>query len=228
MKQVLNAVIAFLLLLATTSAYSQGNSSKVSNGQVKQIISKWSAKPKEVANAMIAKYGNPNEATANLLIWYNNGPWKKTILYKEEVPHDFPKAHTDLLQQFIDYKTPVDKFDDLAQYDGSVIVERTKGEISARCDKEEMNFLALNLANDVATGNKTVEEARAYYAKAAMAFMKGQKDPYTTGLKFTVAHGGTADPDMPAAGMAMIPHGQPGHVCGPDCPMMKEKMKSNR
>lgn len=25
--------------------------------------------------------------------------------------------------------------------------------------------------------------------------------------------------------MAMIPHGQKGHVCGPDCPMMKEKMK---
>lgn len=89
-----------------------------------------------------------------------NGPWKRTILYKEEIPHDFPKPHTDLLQQFIDYKTPVDKFDELATYDGSVIVERTKGEISARCDKEEMNFLALNLANDVATGNKTVEEAR--------------------------------------------------------------------
>lgn len=199
MKQVLNAAIAFLLLLATThSGYSQGNSNKVSTGQVKQITSKWSAKPKEVANAMIKKYGNPNEATVNLLIWYNNGPWKRTILFKEEIPHDFPKHHTDLLQQFIDYKVPVDKFSDLAQYDGSVIVERTKGEISARCDKEEMNFLALNLANDVATGSKTIEEARMYYAKAAMAFMKGEKDPYTQGLKFTVAHGGTADPDMPA------------------------------
>ncbi len=27
-----------------------------------------------------------------------------------------------------------------------------------------------------------------YYAKAAMAFMKGQKDPYTQGLKFTISH----------------------------------------
>jgi len=25
--------------------------------------------------------------------------------------------------------------------------------------------------------------------------------------------------------MAMIPHGQQGHVCGPDCPVMKAKMK---
>ncbi len=78
----------------------------------------------------------------------------------------------------MDYKAPRDKYNDLASFDGSVIVERTKGEISARCDKEEMNFLALNLANDVATERKTVEEARAYYAKAAMDFMQGKMDPY--------------------------------------------------
>lgn len=198
MKKVLNAAIMLLLTATTTTGYSQGNSNKANAGQVKQIISKWSAKPKEIANDMIKKYGNPNETTASMLIWYNNGPWKKTILYKEEISHNFPMPHTDLLQQFIDYKTSADKFDDLAQYDGSVVVERTKGEISARCDKEAMNFLALNLANDVATGNKTVEEARMYYAKAAMAFMKGEKDPYTQGLKFNVSHGGTADPDMPA------------------------------
>ncbi|MEX2153654.1 MAG: hypothetical protein WD825_09970 [Gemmatimonadaceae bacterium] len=58
------------------------------------------------------------------------------------MPHSFPKPHTDLLEQFIDYRVPVDKYDELAAYDGSVIVERTKGEISARCDKEAMNFLA--------------------------------------------------------------------------------------
>jgi hypothetical protein len=198
-KKIFGIAIALLFIFFTAiSGYGQNNSGKVSSGQVKQIISGWSAKPKEVADAMIKKYGTPNEVTANMLIWYNNGPWKRTILYKEEIPHDFPKPHTDLLQQFIDYKVPVNKFSDLAQYDGSVIVERTKGEISARCDKEEMNFLALNLANDVATGNKTVDEARAYYAKTAMAFMKGQKDPYTQGLQFTVPHGNTGDPDIPA------------------------------
>ena len=35
---------------------------------------------------------------------------------------NFPKPHIDLLQQFIDYKSPLDKFDDLAQYGGSIIV----------------------------------------------------------------------------------------------------------
>ena len=68
--------------------------------------------------------------------------------------------HPDLLEQFIDYQAPPEMYDELAVYDGSVIVERTKGEISARCDKEEMNFLAINLANDVAIGERTPDEAR--------------------------------------------------------------------
>ena len=64
-----------------------------------------------------------------MVAWHNNGPWKRSIVYKEEVTHLFPKKHVDVLQQFIDYKVPVDKFDDIASYDGSVIVERTKGEM---------------------------------------------------------------------------------------------------
>ncbi len=51
--------------------------------------------------------------------------------------------HTDLLEQFIDYKVPLDKYDDLAKFDGSVGVNRTKGELSARCDAEAHNLLAL-------------------------------------------------------------------------------------
>jgi hypothetical protein len=31
------------------------------------------------------------------------------VLYRDEVPHNFPKPHTDVLEQFIDYRVPVDK-----------------------------------------------------------------------------------------------------------------------
>jgi len=161
------------------------------------MIADWPATPQKVAREMIAKYGPPHEATSSMLVWHSNGPWKRTILSRAEVPHEFPMTHTDLLEQSIDYRVPPDRFDELAAYDGSVIVERTKGEMSARCDKEEMNFLALNLANDVATGTKTVAEAREFYAKTAMAFKEGKKDPYTQGLQFTVGKGGTGDPDKP-------------------------------
>ena len=157
----------------------------------------WPAKSREAALAMARRYGEPAEATASMLIWNRTGPWKRTIVYREEIPHSFPKPHTDLLEQFIDYRVPVELYDDLAAYDGSVIVERTKGEISARCDQEEMNFLAINLANDVATGRRTVQQAREEYARQAMAFMNQQPASYTEGLKFTVPSGGTRDADAP-------------------------------
>jgi hypothetical protein len=166
------------------------------------VLSGWPTKPQEVGREMIQKYGQPDEMTASMLVWNGKGLWKRTILYREEVPHHFPMKHTDLLEQFVDYRVPPEKFDELARYDGSVIVERTKGEISARCDKEEMNFLALNLSDDIVKGKRTVEAARDFYAKTAMAFKEGKKDPYTQGLRFTVANGGTADPDREAM-MAM-------------------------
>lgn len=160
-------------------------------------IAGWPATPKEVAMKTIAKYGQPNEATPSMLVWHDNGPWKKTVVFREEVKHDFPGPHTDLMQQWIAYKVPLDKYDDMAQYDGSVVIERTTGMISARCDKEEANFLAINLAHDVATGKRSATAARAFYADTVAKLMKGEKPAYTQSLQFRVASD-TADPDKPA------------------------------
>ncbi|MDQ3445689.1 MAG: hypothetical protein M3496_05860 [Pseudomonadota bacterium] len=164
---------------------------------VMQMVSSWPEASRMATEAMIKKYGPPNEVTATRLIWINNGPWKETIISKEEVDHQFPMAHKDVMEQIIDYKVSPDKFDDLAKYDGSVIVERTKGTMSARCDKEEANFLALNLAHDIARNNKTVAQAREYYARAMKESMSGKMDPYMQKLQFT-AQTRTADADQPA------------------------------
>ena len=59
----------------------------------------------------------------------------------------------------------MDKFTPLAEFDGSVVVERTAGEVSARCHDEQANFLVLNLMHEIVTGTKSVQEARDYDAK---------------------------------------------------------------
>lgn len=162
---------------------------------VEQIIAGWKSKPQEVARTVIAKYGQPQEATAMRLVWHNNGPWKRTELVNEEIPHDFPKPHPDMLKQTISYQVPTDKYDELAEYDGSVIVERTKGEISARCDKEEANFLALNLANEIVTGKKGVKDARQFYAEAVIQM----KHPdYMKGFLFQASRADQGDADHAA------------------------------
>lgn len=197
---------AVLLVLGSGSAvYGQQTfTTTITQTSIDQWIADWPAKPREVAGKVIAKYGLPQEVTPTMLIWNNNGPWKRTILYREEVAHDFPKPHTDLLEQFVNYRVPTDKFDELAAYDGSVIVERTKGEMSARCDQEPMNFLALNLAHDIVTGQRTVAEARKFYADTAAAAMRGETPTYIQSLRFSPNLNRTADRDIPFTPRAMV------------------------
>jgi len=198
------AVVVIAAGYMSVSVNSQVNKNKASSAMTKNVLDGWTGMPRDAAMKLIAKYGQPDEATASMLVWKNNGEWKCTKVYRDEVPHSFPAPHTDFLEQTIDYRVPPSKFSDLAEYDGSVIVERTKGEMSARCDKEELNRLALNLANDVATGKRSVSDARKFYAMTAMAFKEGKSDPYLEALQFKSMSGQmTADADMPAK-MPMI------------------------
>lgn len=193
-KQIRNFALIVIALAFIHSAQAQE----------KVNVDDWPETAKEAANAMMEKYGEPHEHTESLLIWYDTAPFTKTVVYKEEVQHDFPMPHKDVLEQFINYDVPVDKFDDLARYDGSVIVERTKAIMSARCDKEGANLLALNLAHDIIEGNRDVEEARQYYADAIMKMMQGQKDDYLTSLQFDTPNRKINNPDETVLDMSKV------------------------
>lgn len=163
------------------------------------LVATWPEASRTAAADMMMKYGPPQEVTADTLVWRGNGPWKWTILSRVESDHAFPAPHKDVLEQAIDYKVPLDRYDDLARYDGSVHVRRTQGELSARCDMEGLNLLAINLAHDVAQGRRSVDQARDYYARAVTAMKaSGRVDPYMQGLAFK-AMAMTADSDTPAS-----------------------------
>ena len=175
---------------------------KVTPQAIETIVTGWPDKQREVAKHIIEKYGLPNGGTTtNRLIWLEHGPWKYSIICREEIPHNFPLKHMDILEQAIDYRVPPDKCNELAAYNGSVTVRRTKGELAAMCDKEAMNFLALNLAHDIIIGKLSVEAARQAYTAAAVAFMKGEQPPYTQALQFQVPQKNTGDPDQVTATM---------------------------
>jgi hypothetical protein len=195
MKQAVQGTVRALAKEMTGTGGERPTPGTVDQETVDLVLNTWGDIPQKAARRMVERYGLPNEATPSRMIWFDNGPWKRTIVYRDEVPHNFPKPHTDVLEQFVDYRAPVDKFSDLARFDGSVIVERTKGEVSARCDMEEMNFLALNLAHEIATGERTVDDAREFYAETATAFMMGNPSPYTNGLQFQSRSDGAADLD---------------------------------
>ena len=161
------------------------------------VLAAWPMKQRETATMLIGKYGNPDIVGDRMLVWFDTGPFTKTALLRDGAPHDFPMAHVDYLTQTVLYRVPADRVDDLFEYDGSVWVHRTRGELSAQCDVEAMNFLALNLAHDIGSGRRSVADARAFYARTAMEFKQGNRSsPYVTGLMFR-SGANAADPDKP-------------------------------
>lgn len=155
----------------------------------------WPEESREAAQLVIDKYGDPDETSDTQLVWHEKGPWKRIVATKIFYDHDFPAPHIDSIESFIDYRVPPEKVSDLAAFDGSIMVERTAGEVSARCHDEEANFLALNLMHDIVTGAKTVEEARRYYAREFIDYRRKQPTPYMERLHFAPGRD-TADPDQ--------------------------------
>jgi len=158
-------------------------------------IRHWPEESREAARLVIDKYGEPDEATETQLTWHHPGPWKRIVATRTFFEHNFPAPHIDAVESVIDYRVPVDKFSALAEFDGSVVVERTAGEVSARCHDEEANFLALNLMHDIVTGRKSVQQARDYYAKEFVDYRRGKPTPYMQGLHFQPGGDGAGDPD---------------------------------
>lgn len=113
----------------------------VDPADVDRLIESWPKPPRMGAQQMLEQYGPPNEATPTKLIWYGNGPWKRTIVTSDELVHNFPAPHTDFVTQYVDYAVPPDMFDEIGRSDGSCLVDRTAGEAAARCDSEAANFL---------------------------------------------------------------------------------------
>ncbi len=172
------------------------------------MMAGWSMPSKDAVRFMTGKYGMPAAMTADMAVWGKTGPWKRTIVYAKEYAHEFPMHHTDVMQQWVDYRVPVDMYDELAAYDGSVVAERTTGELSARCDKEGANFLAINLAHDIVMGKQTVEGARRMYGEQIMAMKAGRSAPYTMQLMLPMA-GMTNDPDKALMMGGMMPPERP-------------------
>jgi hypothetical protein len=158
-------------------------------------IARWPQESREAAQLVLDKYGEPAEVTDSQLTWHHPGPWKRIVASQTFFGHNFPAPHSDSVESVIDYRVPPRLVSALAEFDGSVIVERTAGEVSARCHDEQANFLALNLMHDIVRGAKTVQQAREYYAQEFADYRRKKPTPYMQGLRFAAGDAQSRDPD---------------------------------
>src|SRR5215216_2776571 len=75
---------------AAEKANSEKSQKSVDRAEVEKITTDWPSRPRLGANEMMAKYGAPQEATSERLVWHNPGPYKRITVLNFETPHDFP------------------------------------------------------------------------------------------------------------------------------------------
>lgn len=125
-----------------------------------------------------------------MLVWYYNDPWKRTILWREGVYHDFPRPHIDILEQTVEYRVPLDKVQDLARYNSSLSVHRTRAEMTVLCSSEQMNFLTVNLAHEIIIGHMQAQQAQVRHREVVAGLKLHWPEPFTEGLTFEVVRRG--------------------------------------
>jgi len=118
--------------------------------------------------------------------------------------HHWPTVHTDFLTQVINYRVSPDKFADVAKFDGSILLDRTKGEAAGRCDSESANVLGLNMVHEIATGKRNWEDARRISQESTVAYNLGRSTPYAERLLFEPPQEGTEDLDESAISGAVL------------------------
>ena len=172
---------------------------KLDPAAVAAITGDWPKAAKAAADEMLKRYGVPQEATESMLVWRGNGPWKRSVVLKEEADHAFPAPHKETLAQTVDYKVPLNFYNALAVYNGSVVAHRTRGELTAYGDRESTNILSLNLAQEVLRGRMSAEQAREAHARAAREMASGGDPELARKLLIeSQQQGDMTDPDTPA------------------------------
>jgi hypothetical protein len=73
--------------------------------------------------------------------------------------------------------------------------------MSVRCYTEALNILSLNLAHDIVTGKRTVDEARTFYGDVVRKKLLGKENEYSQRLLFTLEKN-TGDTDINITGLS--------------------------
>jgi hypothetical protein len=176
------------------SSQAQAAPGSTDREMLERLLGVWPEDSARVARAMIDKYGIPQDASALQITWLNNSPWKRTVIFRDGADHNFPSRHKAILEQAVSYRVPLKKTADVLAFDGSLIIDRTRGELASRSDSEEHNLLALNVADEICNGKRKVSGARDFVSKTSVLSMSGKSSPYVERLLFEPAQG-SADPD---------------------------------
>jgi hypothetical protein len=141
---------------AKESKTAQTEKEQISEERLSEVTTDWPEQNMELKDRLVEKYGRPHEATSSMVIWHNNGPWVKTVLTNE--------TGAQMLRQTASFHIPAERMGEVSMYNQNITFDRARSEVTANSQREELNFLALNLAKEIVDGRMSPFEARRQYA----------------------------------------------------------------
>lgn len=147
-------------------------------------IAQWSDISAQAARRVMEEYGTPDEVHHDYLVWNNNEPWRRTIVLNKS-PLFVEGDELGVIEQTIELSLSPMQAANMAAFDGRVVYNPRNQELSASSDREENNYLRLNIAQDVVKGAMRPDQARNSYARILNLEESGKSSPYMVGLRFT-------------------------------------------
>jgi hypothetical protein len=149
-----------------------------------KAVNRWEAPSAAAGRQLLDEYGLPDDVTPNQLTWDRHGAWKRTVVWNR-VPIYRSPAEFAVMKQTVDYPLNLQQTSELLAFSGGLQIDLERGELSSSSMEEKLNYLTMNLADEIARGLKTVPEARAAYARVLALEAAGKSSPYTDGLLFS-------------------------------------------
>ena len=171
------AISAALLIFAAVYGgrlWIDSRSARVSARAMAQTDG-WAPAARAAALEMIERYGPPQEISSFELRWDGPSPWRRIVIQNE------PQSP---LEEVAAYPFPEDKAFALERFPHGLRVYPEEGALGARNRSEALNFLSLNLADDIATGRTTPEDANRIFVRTVRLRESGKSSPYTERLLF--------------------------------------------
>lgn len=147
------------------------------------VVGQWSNVSSLAARRMIEEYGVPDEVHYGRIVWNNNGPWKRTVV-RDIRPAYVEGDELGVVEQAVEYTLAPVQEKALTPFAKKASYNARTGELASKSDREELNFLTLNLIDDVAKGVQAPAQARDSYVRLQSLEEAGKSSDYLTGLRF--------------------------------------------
>ncbi|HAM36759.1 MAG TPA: hypothetical protein DEB40_00505 [Elusimicrobia bacterium] len=141
------------------------------------LVANWPESSRLMALAMIEKHGQPSRSDEQALTWFGLYRGRRTTVRRA-------RAGAAMIEQVVLYRVPAHKVDELKSFDSRITVDREAAEMSAQTDSERTNFLLLNLAHEIASGFKTVGEAKEFFHAQMQLAKTGKSSRYRDRILF--------------------------------------------